>query len=120
MSGTRAPRKSPRLRATIENSFNPERNGHRAQPSSLPLDIEQHPSFVAQLERPDFEADQFVAPQSAGDEHGQKRTIAQAEAGLCIGDPEQFARFSFGQPFSQPLSPLLHIRHPRKSFPLSQ
>ncbi len=60
---------------------------------------------------PHLETDQFVAAQPAGNQESQKSPVAQAEAGFGIGHSEQFARFSLGQPFPEPLSPLLHIRH---------
>ncbi len=60
---------------------------------------------------PHLETDELVAAQAAGDEQSQEGTIAQAEAGFGIGRPEQFARFPFGQPFSEPLAALFDIRN---------
>jgi len=63
-----------------------------------------------QLEMPQFETDELIAPQPAGNEQRQESTIPQPEAGFRIGDPEQFARFPFGQPFAEPLAALFDIR----------
>ena len=62
----------------VEELFDPERDGHGAPASSLPLEVEQHPAVVAQLQMPHLEADQLVAAQPAGDQQRQHGPVANA------------------------------------------
>src|SRR5664279_5080589 len=60
----------------IEELFDPERDWHGADASSLPFEIEQHPALLPQLQMPHLQADQFVAPQPARHQQSEQGAIA--------------------------------------------
>jgi len=85
----------------VDPLLDPERNRNRADPSSLPDQIGQHPAALPQLDGLEVEGGELLPAEGAADQQCQDRVVAFALEGGTIGNGQQLFGLFPGEPVAQ-------------------
>jgi hypothetical protein len=93
----------------VDSLLDPHRDRHRANASSLPFEICQHPAALPQLDRIDIEQGELLPAQDAADQHAQQDVIPLALERRAVWNGEQCFRLFARQPVAEASSLLRYI-----------